>query len=120
MRKVLFVCAILGLTVNLSLAQTLREKFRREKTIDASADLVPPAPDYSNLYYWAAHPDKWDYSDSIPAFLTNEVQEASVDVFFLHPTTYTQYFQNADMNADVNDSILNHQTDVRTILYRAS
>ena len=24
-------------------------------------------PDYSRLEYWAAHPDKWDPSDTVPA-----------------------------------------------------
>lgn len=87
---------------------------RGHKKIDLST------PDYSNLYYWAAHPDKWDYSDSIPSFLNGEGRDSSVDVFFLHPTTYTRDFRNSNMNADINDSALNHQTDVTTILYQST
>lgn len=83
-------------------------------------NIAATPPDYSNLYYWAAHPRKWDYSDSIPSFLRNEIRDTTVDVFFLHPTTYTRNFKNANINADVNDSILNHHTDARTILYQAS
>src|SRR5688500_10071239 len=33
------------------------------------------APDYSNLDYWAAHPWKWDPSDSIPEFLKTEIRD---------------------------------------------
>src|SRR5689334_8718437 len=47
-------------------------------------------PDYSNLDYWAAHPWKHDLSDSIPLPLKNEIQDSVVDVFFLHPTTFTK------------------------------
>ena len=123
MKRVSFLFTILIFIVHLAFTQTLREKFRERKEQqrkNRSGDIVPSPPDYSKLYYWAAHPGKWDYSDSIPSFLKNEVRDTSVDVFFLHPTTYTNNFQNAKMSADVNDSILNHQTDIRTILYQAS
>ena len=53
------------------------------------------APDYSNLFFWAAHPDKKDMSDSVPSFLRNETKDGSADVFFLHPTTFTKYMANA-------------------------
>ena len=46
-------------------------------------------PDYSDLNYWAAHPWKWDPSDSVPLPLRNEYKDSLADVFFLHPTTYT-------------------------------
>ncbi|HEY2721883.1 MAG TPA: DUF3089 domain-containing protein [Chitinophagaceae bacterium] len=103
-------------------SQTLREKIkeRRQQRSESAENMAPAAPDYSNLYYWAAHPAKWDYSDSIPSFLNNEIRDTSVDVFFLHPTTYTKDFQHSDMNADVDDSTLNHQTDITTILYQAT
>jgi len=123
MKRVFFLFTILIFIVHLAFTQTLREKFRERKEQqqkNKSGDLVPSPPDYSDLYYWAAHPGKWDYSDSIPSFLKNEVRDTSVDIFFLHPTTYTSNFQNSNMNGDVNDSILNHLTDVRTILYQAS
>jgi hypothetical protein len=104
-------------------SQTLREKIkerREQRARTSTIDSVPAPPDYSNLFYWAAHPSKWDYSDSIPSFLKDEVRDSSVDVFFLHPTTYTMDFQHSDMNADVNDTALNHRTDVSTILFQST
>ncbi len=76
-------------------------------------------PDYSNLNYWAAHPWKWDPSDSIPAFLIGEKNDSSVDVFFLHPTMYTMK-KKKKMNSDIDDDYLNAKTDYSTILYQAS
>jgi len=123
MKKVLVLFLTIVFLYVISYSQTLREriKLKTEKPNEISSENFTPAPpDYSNLYYWAAHPFKWDYSDSIPSFLENEVRDTSVDVFFLHPTTYINDFQNSNMNANVNDSILNYQTDIRTILYQAS
>ena len=34
---------------------------------------VPRAPDYSNLQYWAAHPNKKDFADRVP--LNSQVQD---------------------------------------------
>ena len=75
-------------------------------------------PDYSNLNYWAAHPWKWDPSDSIPAPLRDEVRDSLVDVFFLHPTTYTKKIKG--QNADIDDGNINVKTDYSSILYQAS
>jgi hypothetical protein len=77
-------------------------------------------PDYSDLQYWAAHPWKWDPSDSIPAPLKNEKRDSLVDVFFLHPTMYTNKMGNGKMNAEIDDDYLNAKTDYSTILYQAS
>jgi Protein of unknown function (DUF3089) len=123
MKSLSFLCLLLIFVVYPGLPQTLRNKFKErkeQKHENNSGNIVPAAPHYSNLFYWAAHPAKWDYSDSMPSFLKNEIRDTSVDVFFLHPTTYTSNFQHANMNADVNDSLLNHLTDIRTILYQAS
>lgn len=99
----------------------LRERIKERRQMrNASADKTNGAPDYSNLYYWASHPLKHDAADSIPAFLKNEKRDSSVDVFFLHPTTYTKDLATSNWNADVNDDALNQQTDLRTILYQAS
>ena len=104
------------------MSQALRQSIKDHRQLGDknSSQISYPAPDYSNLYYWAAHPSKWDYSDSIPAFLTDEMRDSSVDVFFLHPTTYTRDFENSNFNADIDDSALNHKTDVTTILYQAT
>lgn len=82
-----------------------------------SSDSVP---DYSNINYWAAHPWKWDPSDSVPApLLKNYNKDSVVDVFFIHPTTLTN-FSDDRWNASIDDSLLNSKTDYSTILYQAS
>lgn len=77
-------------------------------------------PHYNNLYYWAAHPWKHDPSDSIPLPLINEKTDSTVDVFFLHPTTFTNKKYRNNLNAAIDDSYLNARTDYTTILYQAS
>ena len=80
-----------------------------------------PAPDYSQLYYWAAHPYKQDPSDSIPKPLQGEKRDTAVDVFFIHPTTFTDETQAGIVwNASVNDAAINAKTDYSSILYQAS
>ncbi len=78
------------------------------------------APDYADLNYWAAHPWKWDPSDSIPKPLRNEIKDSTVDVFFLHPTTYTIKQKIKRQNARIDDRYINAKTDYSTILYQAS
>ncbi len=79
-------------------------------------------PDYSNLNYWAAHPWKHDPSDSVPQSLLSEMKDSLVDVFFIHPTTYTRKRKKTPrkMNADIDDTYINAKTDYSTILYQAS
>jgi len=77
-------------------------------------------PDYSNLNYWAAHPLKWDPSDSIPKPLRKEKRDTLVDVFFLHPTMFTMKLKDGSLNADIDDAYLNAKTDYSSILYQAS
>ncbi len=77
-------------------------------------------PDYSQLSFWAAHPDKSDPSDSTPSPLRlYEAENTGVDVFFIHPTTYTRNKKNS-WNASIIDSEINSETDKSTILYQAS
>jgi hypothetical protein len=77
-------------------------------------------PDYSNLDYWAAHPWKKDLSDSVPADLKESYNPDSLaDVFFIHPTTLTDY-NDVQWNAEINDAAINSKTDYSTILYQAS
>lgn len=79
------------------------------------------APDYSNLDNWAAHPWKLDASDSIPQPLRDGfVPDSSVDVFFIHPTTYLDKDQPFGWNAPVDDAALNEKTDNSTILKQLS
>lgn len=77
-------------------------------------------PDYSNLNYWAAHPWKWDPSDSVAKPLRNEPKDSMVDVFFLHPTTFTKRKDSKQSNAFIDDEYINAKTDYSSILYQAS
>lgn len=75
---------------------------------------------YSDLNNWAAHPWKKDLSDSISdGIIDRRVNDSSVDVFFIHPTTYLQK-EFVGWNADVNDIAINDKTDNSAILYQAS
>ena len=76
------------------------------------------APQYEDLFYWAAHPGKWDPSDSVPQPLRNEPRDTAADIFFIHPTTFTQKGESG--NASLNDVALNKKTDESTILFQAS
>jgi len=77
-------------------------------------------PDYSDLYYWAAHPWKKDPSDSIPQPLQKGYAiDSSADVFFLYPTTLTDD-RDLRWNAGINDAAINAKTDYSPILYQAS
>ena len=79
------------------------------------------APDYSNLDYWAAHPAKIDPSDSVPAPLQNALDYGhDVDVFFVHPTTFTDDKDSTTPNAAIDDSLINAKTDNTSILHQAS
>ena len=77
-------------------------------------------PDYSNLYYWASHPWKWDPADSTPKPLINEPKDTVVDIFFLHPTTYTSKRRFRDWNVSIDDAYHNAKTDYASILYQAT
>lgn len=77
-------------------------------------------PNYNNLDYWAAHPYKWDPSDSVPKPLRkNYIKDSMVDVFFIHPTSFTDK-DNAAPNAGIDDAEINSKTDYSSILYQAS
>ncbi len=78
-------------------------------------------PDYSKLENWAASPLKEDPADRTPgSSFVNAQDDAEVDVFFLHPTTYTKERGNDKWNADLNDEDLNEKTDNGTILFQSS
>lgn len=78
-------------------------------------------PDYSNLDNWAAIPLKHNPSDSVPKPLrSNYFADTLADVFFIHPTTYTDNAKAFGWNAPTNDALLNAKTDYSPILYQAS
>ena len=77
-------------------------------------------PDYSDMHYWAAHPWKWDPSDSVPKPLRkNYAKDSSADVFFIYPTTLISP-KDDRWNAPIDDAFINAKTDYSTILYQAS
>jgi hypothetical protein len=78
-------------------------------------------PDYSNLSYWSAHPNKKNPADSIPENLygtSNGPKE--VDVFFVYPTSYLDRTMPQGWNAQLNDVKINIYTDFSSILFQAS
>jgi hypothetical protein len=77
-------------------------------------------PDYLDMHYWAAHPLKWDPSDSVPKPLRkNFVKDSVADVFFIYPTSLTDP-KNKSSNAAIDDAFINSKTDYSSILYQAS
>lgn len=117
MKKVLF-SMLLGLTPVVVAAQ---KPFRI--STDFSEENIPPPPNYGNLNTWAAHPSKKDMADSIPRLSTVKDGQsiAKVDVFFIHPTIFTEQPKNQyQWNADINDTALNNRVDASTILNQAT
>lgn len=82
---------------------------------------IPEAPDYSNADAWAALPQKKDSADAVPGTLWKDLQaDAPVDVFFIHPTTYTGRPGEKQWNASLSDARLNKHTDEYPIHYQAT
>jgi hypothetical protein len=77
-------------------------------------------PEYSQLDYWASHPWKKDAADNIPASIQNKTIDSVADVFFIHPTTYTNVTMPLGWNAAIDDELINTKTDNTAILYQAS
>ena len=114
MRYFLFVCLLIS-TVACQRQTVLQQPHTSTAT--------PAAPDSSQAQYWAAHPRRPDPADEVPleAPFTNAQAQAQADVFFVHPTIFTQKPTNGYVwNADVNDAQLNQQVDGSTIRYQAS
>jgi len=79
----------------------------------------PPAPDYSDLRFWAAHPDKRDAADDLPEpSLHDEQASSSVDVFFIHPTTsytkngWNEFLENESVNRRTDEESIRHQATI--------
>lgn len=96
-------------------------RFVNPKTIFDPARTPKPS-DYADLRNWAAHPDLSDPADQTPCpIIKNEQATAQVDVFFIHPTTYTGADKNQrEWNGSLNDPVLNKKTDDGSILFQAS
>ncbi len=80
----------------------------------------PGVPDYGDLNMWAAHPYKKDPSDSLPIPFQQDWRDSVVDVFFIHPTTFTDHSRAWQINADITNDTLNAKTDYSSILYQAT
>jgi hypothetical protein len=81
----------------------------------------PPPPQYTNPDHWCALPTKNDPSDDCPRGLTNNQANAPADVFFIHPTTYTEKPKSAFLwNQDLRDASLNKVVDESPIRFQAS
>ena len=85
------------------------------------ASSVSAQLDYSDLSLWASHPDKKDMADMVPdQHLSYNQADAKVDVFFVHPTTYTKKFIDGGWNAPIDNAKLNSKTTASTIRLQAS
>jgi len=92
-----------------------------EKKLDRnSVENSGPEPDYSDLHNWAASPFKVDSSDRIPDFLKGEIRDQRADVFFVHPTSFFGEAETVAWNANLNDTVVNNETDSRSVLFQAS
>ncbi|TGK05435.1 DUF3089 domain-containing protein [Leptospira langatensis] len=91
---------------------------RPRKDFQESKSLMPP--DYTNLDFWAAHPDKKDPADEVPpsSSYKDRQKEAQADTFFIHPTTLLA--RPKYWNGDLNDASLNERTNQGTIRTQAS
>ena len=88
-------------------------------SFDASKS--PRATDYSLEKNWAALPNKVDLADRVPdPALKDEQSTATIDVFFLHPTSYTGKRNDIDWNASVDNPAINKRTNNGAILNQAS
>jgi hypothetical protein len=95
------------------------QKFEEKEAYQFQA--IDGKPNYADLHFWAAHPYKHDPSDSVPEPLrANYRADSTVDIFFIHPTSYTSVEKSFGWNADIQDPALNGKTDMGSILYQAS
>src|SRR5687768_15322433 len=86
--KITLAFALLCISITRSFSQGERLRERMQSRSTGSGE-TPPAPDYSNIRSWASHPSIHDMGDSIPKPLRKEYSyDSTVDVFFIHPTTY--------------------------------
>ena len=77
--------------------------------------------DYSLQENWAALPDKQDNADLVPGKKGVDRQNQSeVDVFFVHPTSFSESPENNNWNAKLDNIKVNENTDSRAIKFQAS
>lgn len=99
-----------------------KQKYRGKYGLDELSK-TPEPPQYHDLNYWVAHPDKIDPSDLTPGKgqLKENQDSAVTDVFFIYPTIYTKKQQrDHPWFADVTDKQLNKKIANSTIKNQAS
>ena len=77
-------------------------------------------PNYDDHRNWASLPFKRDLSDSISDVYKHEINEDLCDVFYLHPTSFTEDKYRKTLNASLDDTLINLKTDQTGILYQSS
>jgi hypothetical protein len=77
-------------------------------------------PDYSKESFWGALPDKIDVTDKIPKGMVVPEKIPDADVFFLHPTTYTDKKKGGPWNGNLSDEKLRSKTESSTLQFQAS
>ena len=111
---------VLFFSISLLLASCAQDNYSRFAPIYEKEEMTD-VPDYSNLSYWASHPDKKDPSDSIPAPIAKvSSPNQQVDVFFLYPTSYLDPAKPYGWSASLKDIRTNIYTDYTSILNQAS
>ena len=84
-------------------------------------EMIPAYPaDYSKPELWAAHPQLNDLADDTPEGNSVFGEPRKADVFFLHPTSYTDLRGNDQWNASFEDTKTNKRTDEGAIHFQAS
>ena len=78
------------------------------------------SPDYSLESSWGALPSKVDFTDKIPKGMASESSVPDVDIFFLHPTTYTEKKKITYWNGNLADEKLREKTETSTLQFQAS
>jgi len=78
---------------------------------------APPAPDYSRPEAWAALPERADGADVVAAGERDGQAIASVDVFFVHPTTY---YDDEEWNQPQDDARARELVDLGVLHNQAS
>jgi len=89
-------------------------------TVKFDPDKTPLKPEYTLNSSWAALPFVKDAADT---FAGEDIKKEAtdVDVFFIHPTSYTDLpVSTYPWNADLSDQQINQRTDNGSIRYQAS
>ena len=93
-------------------------QLKAQNPFNTNHEVVPI--DYNNLNYWAAHPNKRDNADKIPRTELQAKRSLAADVFFIHPTIYSEKNDKLPWNPSLDDRKLNNAVDQSTILFQAS